>query len=87
MQFDRTIGQTQVMNAGSVGMPFGQPGADWLLLESTAQLRHTGYDLKAAAARIRATAYPQAEEFVAGHVIRPPSEAEMLERFAAMELG
>jgi len=87
MQFDRMIGKTRVMNAGSVGMPFGQPGADWLLLESTAQLRHTGYDLKAAAARIRATAYPQAEEFVAGHVIRPPSEAEMLERFAAMELG
>jgi putative phosphoesterase len=87
MQFDRTIGKAQVMNAGSVGMPFGQPGADWLLLESTAQLRHTGYDLDAAAARIKATAYPQAEQFAAGNVIRPPSEAEMLERFAAMELG
>ena len=87
MQFERTIGKTQVMNAGSVGMPFGQPGADWLLLESTAQLRHTGYDLDAAAARIRATAYPQAEQFAAGNVIRPPSEAEMLERFAAMEPG
>ena len=87
MQFDRIIGQTRVMNAGSVGMPFGLPGADWLLLDSTAQLLHTAYDLEAAAARIRATAYPQAEEFAAGHVIRPPSGAEMLERFAAMELG
>jgi len=87
IQFDRMIGKTRVMNAGSIGMPFGQPGADWLLLESTPQLRHTGYDLEAAAARIRATAYPEAEEFAAGHVIRSPSEAEMLERFAAMELG
>ena len=87
MQFDRMIGKTRVMNAGSVGMPFGGPGADWLLFESIAQLRHTGYDLEAAAARIRTTAYPQAEEFVAGNVIRPPSEEEMLEKFAAMELG
>ena len=26
MQFDRTIGTTRVLNAGSVGMPFGEPG-------------------------------------------------------------
>jgi predicted phosphodiesterase len=30
MQFDRTIGKTRVVNAGSVGMPFGEPGACWL---------------------------------------------------------
>ena len=32
MQFDRIVGGTRVVNAGSVGMPFGAPGADWLLL-------------------------------------------------------
>lgn len=32
MQFDRMIGATRVVNAGSVGMPFGEPGAYWLLL-------------------------------------------------------
>jgi predicted phosphodiesterase len=32
MQFDRTIGSTRVINSGSVGMPFGEPRADWLLL-------------------------------------------------------
>ena len=32
MQFDRMIGRTRVVNAGSVGMPFGEPGAYWLLL-------------------------------------------------------
>lgn len=32
MQFDRMIGKIRVVNAGSVGMPFGKSGADWLLL-------------------------------------------------------
>ena len=37
MQFDRMVGPLRVVNAGSVGMPFGTTGADWLLLgpEST----------------------------------------------------
>ncbi len=29
MQFDRMIGRTRVVNAGSLGMPFGEPGAYW----------------------------------------------------------
>jgi predicted phosphodiesterase len=27
MQFDRWVGDARVVNAGSVGMPFGEPGA------------------------------------------------------------
>jgi len=44
MQFDRTIGETRVVNAGSVGMPFGAPGAYWLLLgaRSTSQMLLVG---------------------------------------------
>src|SRR4029453_4513212 len=57
MQFDRMIGRTRVVNAGSVGMPFGEPGAYWLLLGPEVQLRHTPYDLAKAAERIRATIY------------------------------
>lgn len=86
MQFDRMIGKARVVNAGSVGMPFGEPGADWLLLGPDVQLRHTPYDLAAAAARIRATRYPQAEEFAARNVVRPPAEAAMLELFGKVEL-
>lgn len=41
MQFDRMVGKTRVVNAGSVGMPFGEPGAYWLLLGPDVQLRHT----------------------------------------------
>jgi predicted phosphodiesterase len=49
MQFDRMIGRVRVVNAGSVGMPFGEPGADWLLLGPGVQFRHTSYDLTGAA--------------------------------------
>jgi predicted phosphodiesterase len=81
MQFDRMIGRTRVMNAGSVGMPFGAPGADWLLLGPGVQFRHTSYDLENAAELIRATDYPQAEEIAAHYILQPPSEEEMLAVF------
>jgi len=86
MQFDRMIGDTRVVNAGSVGMPFGKIGADWLLLGPDIQLRHTNYDFTAAARSIRATAYPKALDFAAQNVLKAPSEAEMLEVFARAEL-
>lgn len=84
MQFDRMIGRTRVVNAGSVGEPFGQPGAYWLLLGPGIQLRHTSYDLTEAAKRIRATQYPQADESAQG-ILHPPSESEMLELFGTAE--
>ncbi|HEX4228783.1 MAG TPA: metallophosphoesterase family protein [Bryobacteraceae bacterium] len=86
MQFDRMIGPVRVVNAGSAGMPFGKPGADWLLLGPDVQLRHTDYDLEKAAGRIRDTAYPQAQDFAVNNVLQPPSEAKMLELFSRVEL-
>jgi predicted phosphodiesterase len=86
MQFDRTVGRVRVVNAGSVGMPFGEPGAYWLLLDSDVRLRRTAYDLEDAAARIRATAYPQAEDFAERNVLHPPSEQAMLDAYASVEL-
>jgi predicted phosphodiesterase len=86
MQFDRTIGSTRVINAGSVGMSFQGPGACWLLLTATPELRRTTYDLAAAADRVRQTAYPQAEEFATRNILEPPSEAEMLEAFSRIAL-
>ncbi len=83
MQFDRQIGTVRVVNAGSVGMPFGNPGAYWLLLGSSVELRCTQYDLGAAADRIRATNYPGASEI---ELQDPPPEARMLEVFEAAAL-
>jgi predicted phosphodiesterase len=86
MQFDRTIGGVRVVNAGSVGMPFGEPGAYWLLLGPDVQLRRTPYDLTKAAQSILDTNYPQAHDFAAHNVLQPPSEGEMLDIFSRAEL-
>lgn len=85
MQFDRQVGGRRIVNAGSVGMPFGDPTACWLMLGPDVQLRRTTYDLTAAAERIRRTDYPQAQEFVARDILRPRSESEALELFARAE--
>ena len=85
MQFDRMVGNTRVVNAGSVGMPFGEPGADWLLLGPGVQLRHTSYDLTTAAERIRESDYPEADDFVARYLLQPPAEDAMLKAFAHAE--
>jgi diadenosine tetraphosphatase ApaH/serine/threonine PP2A family protein phosphatase len=81
MQFDRMVGRTRVVNAGSIGMPFGPAGAYWLLLGPGVELRCTAYDGAAAARLIRASDYPDADDFAAHHVERPPSAATMLEIF------
>jgi len=84
MQFDRTVGGIRVVNAGSVGMPFGDAGAYWALLSSEVELRRTSYNLELAAERIGKTEYPQVAEF---DVKRPRSEAEMLELLEAAARG
>ena len=75
-----------MINAGSVGMPFGVSGACWLLLGADVELRRTSYDLADAARRIRATRYPKAEEFATRNVLTQPAEGEMLEAFGKAEL-
>lgn len=98
MPFDRTVGAMRIVNSGSVGMPFGRPGADWLLLggtpgpggrgpRSNVVFRHTDYDRQAAVARMRATDYPDAENFAAQYVLNPPTEAAMLEAFTRASLA
>jgi putative phosphoesterase len=87
MQFDRTVGKLRVVNAGSVGMPFGEPGADWLLVGPDVELRHTTYDVARAADRIRATSFPHANHFATQSVLQPPPKDTMLDAFAKTELS
>ncbi len=86
MQFDRTVGVLRIVNAGSVGMPFGEPGADWLLLGLDVTLRHTNYDVADAAERVRATGFPYANHFASQNVLQPPARETMLEAYAKIEL-
>jgi predicted phosphodiesterase len=85
MQFDRIVGRTRIANAGSVGMPFQDAGAYWALLGPGVTLRRTVYDFEQAASRVRATAYPQAEQCAAA-ILAPPSEQATLEQFKSAEL-
>ena len=85
MQFNRMVGKTRVINAGSIGEPYGEPGAEWLILGPDVQLRHTSYDLTKAVERIRETEFPGVEDFVRD-ITQPPSESQMLELFTTSEL-
>ncbi|MFW6689539.1 metallophosphoesterase family protein [Streptomyces sp. MAR4 CNX-425] len=70
MPFARLTHGRLVVNPGSVGMPYGRPGAHWALLgPGGAALRRTAYDYGAACARIAAEsgyagAAAWADEFV-----------------------
>jgi putative phosphoesterase len=86
MQFDRTVGRVRVVNAGSVGMPFGEPGAYWLLLGDGIEFRRTPYDIEAAVDRFRASGYPWVDE-IAGGLLTPRSEDEMIAAFSKSEMG
>jgi predicted phosphodiesterase len=65
-QFDRTVGDRRMVNAGSVGRPYEhEPGAYWLRLGPGVELRRTEYDVAAATAAFRALDYPLADTMLA----------------------
>lgn len=86
MQFDRKVGGVRVVNAGSVGMPFGQPGAYWALLGPDVGLCRTPYELANAAEQVLLSEYPGAEDFARRSILQPPSESEVLAVYAKAEL-
>ncbi len=87
MPFDRLADRRRFVNPGSVGMPYaGVPGAYWALLGPSVVLRHSEYDLDAAAELFRAEAggYPGLDEFIEENVRSIPSDAEALAVFSKM---
>lgn len=85
MQFDRMIDRLRVVNAGSVGMPYGTPGAYWAMLGPDVDLRRTAYDREAAARRIRAKDWETAEEFASDNVLSAPSIEQAMDFMGRME--
>jgi predicted phosphodiesterase len=85
MPFDRLADGRRYVNPGSVGMPYGRPGAAayWALLGPDVVLRRTPYDAEAAAERMRPTEWPGAAAFIEENVLTgPPSDAEALAVFS-----
>ena len=63
MPFVRLVDRRRVVNPGSVGMPYGGPGAHWALLHDDGEIsmRRTAFDLDDACVRVAAeSSYPQA---------------------------
>ncbi len=75
----------RVAGAGSVGMPYeGRAGAFWAVVEQgRVELRRTAYPLDAAAAAVRATGYPDADELLAESLLDPIPRREALAVFEA----
>ena len=81
VQFDRAVGETRVVNAGSVGMPYeGRRGAFWVALGPDVVHRRTEYDVDQAAERIRASDYWDAEE-TSLELVEPRDPREIEELF------
>ena len=79
-QFERTVGRYRLVNPGSVGNPFGEPGAYWAVLDGGVDLRFAPYDVAAAADRIRASGFPDAE-MQAATIERPSPTATAAKLF------
>ena len=84
MQFDRRVDRWRVVNAGSVGLPYGAAGANWLALGPDVEHRRTPYDAEAFAARVETLDWPKAAQFAEENVRNVPSEDEALEVFEPM---
>jgi putative phosphoesterase len=81
MPFDRLFDRRRIVNAGSVGMPYGHTGASWALLGPEVTLRRTGYDTAEATRLMAGSAMPDLREFIDDNVCTAPSDAEALEVF------
>jgi len=80
MQYDRRVGETRLLNPGSVGLPYElEPGnAYWAMLGPEVELRRTPFDLDAAIERMRAAGMPkfaQIEELMR----TPPPQEEVIQ--------
>jgi predicted phosphodiesterase len=81
MQFDRRVDRWRVVNAGSVGLAYGGPGAHWLAIGPDVEHRRTPYDNEAFADRVKTLEWSIAERFAEENIRNYPSEEEALESF------
>ncbi|HSZ39634.1 MAG TPA: metallophosphoesterase family protein [Trebonia sp.] len=80
MPFARLANRRQIVNPGSVGMPYGRAGAHWALLrEGTVELRHTPYDADAMCAEVIAqSTFPEVAEWSDEYLRDRISDADAL---------
>ncbi|MGH3083984.1 MAG: metallophosphoesterase family protein [Gaiellaceae bacterium] len=79
LQFERGVLGVTSMNAGSIGLQYGDtPAAYWAEIGPEIRLRRTAYDIEEAARRVRSSGIPTADRIV--QTLRePPSAEEVIE--------
>jgi predicted phosphodiesterase len=84
MPFSRLVDRRLVVNAGSIGMPYGRPGGSWVLLhDGGVSLRHTSIDVDAAVeAVVAGSKYPKRQSWADEYVRAGNSDADAIAAFA-----
>ncbi|MGW0417897.1 metallophosphoesterase family protein [Streptomyces sp. NPDC003015] len=86
MPYVRLAHDRLVVNPGSVGMPYGRPGAHWCLLGPGTDLRVTPYDIPAAVERLVAECdWPGIAEWADYYLNARVTDTEALETFGARD--
>jgi predicted phosphodiesterase len=78
VQGDTRLGRHRLVNAGSVGLPYGSTAACWALLGPGVELRQTHYDLDRAVPQLAEAPDWDGSRKWAEQLRRPPSAAEAL---------
>ena len=80
MPFARLANRRQIVNPGSVGMPYGRPGGHWALLENgDVSLRRVEIDVDAAiAAVVRDSTYPDRAAWADDYLRAQASDADAI---------
>jgi predicted phosphodiesterase len=83
MPFVRLAHGRQIVNPGSVGMPYGRAGAHWALLtDGAVSLRRSVFDpVRAGAAIRRDSSYPDVAEWTDYYLYARASDAEAIATF------
>lgn len=83
MPFARLVDRRLVINAGSIGMPYGRAGGSWALLhKGGVSLRHTPIDVDAAVdALVASSEYPARRAWADEYVRAANSDADAIAAF------
>ncbi|MHA3704012.1 metallophosphoesterase family protein [Jatrophihabitans sp. YIM 134969] len=89
MPFVRLVDRRLVVNAGSIGMPYGRAGGSWALLrDGGVALRHTTVDVDAAVAAVVAgSSFPGRQAWADEYVRAVNSDADALHAFTPRAPG
>ena len=89
VQYDRRVGRTRLVNAGSVGMPYeGSPDARWALLGADGiELLATPYDAVAALDALSRTGFPLVQQWLAPVLLGQVTADEATDEFERRRRG